>query len=87
MKKAVPFIVGGTISLVLSIIGFIVFALNGECLNASQPVRDAHDVFAKIYGGLSAEAMNNIARIGIIDGIAFLVLGIVLIVLAVKRKG
>lgn len=86
MKKTAPFMVGGTISFVLSIIGFIVFAVNGKFLNTSEATRETHNAFAQRLGELSAEAMNNIARVGIIGGIAFLALGIVLIVLAVKRK-
>ena len=69
-------------SFVLSVIGIIAFILNKEYLGAPAVVREVHNA----YGGLSAEAMNIIAVIGIIAGIIFFVLGIVLIFFAAKKE-
>ena len=86
MNKSKIYLIGGTVSIVLSIIGFVVFALNCGYLGKSAAVREVHNAYAAYTNELSAEAMNALAIVGIVAGLTLLTVGVVLIITALKKK-
>lgn len=68
------------ISFILSVIGMVVFIINKEYIGQPAIVREVHNEYAEYYGGLTAEALEAIAIIGLIAFLLFLALGVFFII-------
>lgn len=85
MKKSL--LISSIASFALSVIGIIVFAINCEYLGASAVEREVHNSYAEVIGEMSAEAMNTLAIVSLAASIIFLLIGVFLLVLAIKKRG
>lgn len=85
-NKSMVYIIISCVSFILSVIGMAAFIINKEYLGKPAMVREIHNEYAEYYGGLTAEAMNAIAIIGIIAFLLFLALGVFFIIKHIKTN-
>lgn len=78
MKKS--FLIGSIVSFVLCVLSFIYYVTQQELTMATRRVTES-------YGGLSVEMQITLLYASLIVGIALLSTSVVLLVLAIKKRG